>query len=125
MITRVSWIRAALGCAAIVAGLQGCSDASAPESRLDRVKITFPGPRFGGITAGATMRFTAVALDRDGIELKIVIVWSTSDSTIVSVDQTGTIRPLGSGKSAVITATASDGSRTARDSITVSVITLL
>lgn len=93
-------------------------------ARVARVEIEPPTPRFGGMTVGVVLQLTAKAFDESGTERKVLIVWTSSDSSIVSVDQTGLIRSIRTGL-ATITATATDGSIKHQASLVINVISLV
>jgi hypothetical protein len=116
----------ALLCSSGLIGLAGCSSETAPQPSVARVEVVKPSQNFGGFTVGARFQFQALAFDAAGRQLAVPITWTSSDSTIVAIDQTGQTTALRTGNVFLTAAaTATDGNGIIRGSLYVDVVQVL
>jgi uncharacterized protein YjdB len=110
----ISRIRILAAAAAVVAGAVACSDALRPVE-LHTIEVSAAAPQ---LMVGDTMRLAATVRDAAGQALaQQPVRWSSSDTTVLTVDANGLLLSRGPG-SATITA-ASDGALDAAIGVTV------
>ena len=73
---------------------------------------------------GGTQLYIATVIDQKGNPMSADVVWSSSDETVVTVDETGLARAIGAG-TAVITATAGTVSGSATVTVEAPVVTTI
>jgi alpha-tubulin suppressor-like RCC1 family protein len=89
--------------------LAACGDVVRPDPVRDVLVL----PDSAVLLPGETQQFTATPRNADGNVLPASVVWSTSDSSVATVDQTGLVTAVAVG-AATITAASGDTSGVAR-----------
>lgn len=117
------WFTAASVCLSIGCGGGGSSSASAPTAPTTvavapTIRTIVLSPGSIDLVVGGSVTVSAIANFSDGSSRAIAPTWSSSASSVFSVDQNGVVRALATG-SATITATASGtvGSVIARSTV--------
>ena len=80
--------------ALLAALLAGCGNLPTTDEGVAFLEIIPPATR--SLDVGATLRFVARALDRDGQPVDVAVTWRTPDTTI-RVDDTGLVTGLSVG----------------------------
>ena len=97
VVRRVGWWWC--GCALAAFGIAGCSS-----DKVSSVEVTSVTVRPATLTlvTGESRRFTADVRDQDGnVVPSTIVTWSASPASVISVDETGTLRAVGPGTGTV------------------------
>jgi uncharacterized protein YjdB len=76
-----------------------------PGTDTSKVATVTVSPPSATLTVGTTQTFSATARNAAGTNLSATILWSSSNTAVATVDQSGSVRAAATG-SATITATA-------------------
>src|SRR5215469_8424830 len=80
-----------LGCVAL---LTACSGGSAAVATLQSIAVS---PQGGTVAAGLTQQFAAIGTFSDGSSRPTGVTWSSSDTTVATIDSNGLAKTLKQG----------------------------